>query len=842
MTPKTRMLVVLCVSTALTGSGWATQITLASDGNQAPLQPESWTVVVAKDAIPSEHYAAQEFQSLFQRMTGETLPIQATPPQPTHNIFIGWGKEMEAASVGFSVADLGDEELRIRIRPDNIVIAGGRPRGTLYGVYEFFERYCGVRFLTFDHTHVPKPETVTIPCEDHTYTPPFSFRWSYYHENAAHPDFAARLRCNTVTNDEKLGGVTPQGLINHTFYRYINVEKHGKDHPEYFALINGERRLDVGGGGPEPCVSNPEVIQIIADGILADLRANPGRKNISCSQNDNDAYCRCDNCEAINEREGTPMGSNLYLVNKVAEAVEKEFPDVKVGTLSYWYTRKPPKTMKPRDNVQIQLCSIECCTTWPLDNSNIKKNVEFCRDMEEWGKICDDIWVWHYNTNFASYDLPFPNLQAIGPNVRFFQRNNVKGVFMQANGNGNAGEFSELRNYVMSRCLWNPELDSWALTEEFCKLHYGPAAEAILTYLLYIRVVAEGSGAEPGCFGTPAEFGLNAEVAAKSIAYFTKALRKAESPELKARVEKASICAYRALIECGGHYSFEDGKVRLVFGKGHEDAAQRYIELVERHGMTMASERMPAAEFTAQLRQYVDGRPGVRLENGIWLLTFLPGQGGKMVQMRHKPSERELLATWTRGGMRAAGGTFEEWGEAGLEQLIGDFRAEVVGKSVELTADLGDGSSLERVVRLDGDKVRCMSTLSHGGAEPKAYQIKVHPEWDCASTSTDPAIIGVYIKDGDKWERSTQGWEHYRGPHEDLLHSAAGGAYAFFNHDAGFGILQTYDPAQFAEPRLWWGADRHQLNLELITNRVELKQGRAVSYAYTIEHLERAPG
>ena len=68
----------------------------------------------------------------------------------------------------------------------------------------------------------------------------------------------------------------------------------------------------------------------------------------------------------------------------------KEHPKVKVGTLSYWYTRKPPQTLKPRPNVQIQLCSIECCMIHPIDDPACPKNVEFCQDMDEWGKICDE--------------------------------------------------------------------------------------------------------------------------------------------------------------------------------------------------------------------------------------------------------------------------------------------------------------------------------------------------------------------------------------------------------------------------------------------------------------------
>ena len=67
--------------------------------------------------------------------------------------------------------------------------------------------------------------------------------------------------------------------------------------------------------------------------------------------------------------------------------------------------------------------------------------------------------------------------------MKFFTDSHAKGVFMQANGNGNTGEFCDLRNYVISKCLWKPGADSWALVERFCRLHYGSGADDILAWL-----------------------------------------------------------------------------------------------------------------------------------------------------------------------------------------------------------------------------------------------------------------------------------------------------------------------------------------------------------------------
>jgi len=117
-------------------------------------------------------------------------------------------------------------------------IDGGRPRGTLYGVYEFFEELCGVRYLTHDHTYYPdKAAAIKIPFGTHRYNPTFAFRWSYYGETSKYPEFAARLHTNTVSDDPKLGGKTGYRLVSHNVAYLLPPSQYGKEHPEYYALV-----------------------------------------------------------------------------------------------------------------------------------------------------------------------------------------------------------------------------------------------------------------------------------------------------------------------------------------------------------------------------------------------------------------------------------------------------------------------------------------------------------------------------------------------------------------------------------------------------------------------------
>ena len=177
------------------------------------------------------------------------------------------------------------------------------------------------------------------------------------------------------------------------------------------------------------CCTNPDVIRICTEAIREAMRQQPETTVFSVSQNDCDNHCECPNCQALAKREDSQMAPVLQLVNRVAEAVEKEFPDKIVETLAYQWTRHPPKHMRPRPNVIIRLCSIECCFSHPLATCDSGANRGFRADIEAWAKVAPRLWVWDYTTDFANYLLPFPNQRVLGPNIRFFVAHNVKGIF-----------------------------------------------------------------------------------------------------------------------------------------------------------------------------------------------------------------------------------------------------------------------------------------------------------------------------------------------------------------------------------------------------------------------------
>ena len=437
-------------------------------------------------ATPAERYAAEELAAALSQITGAAFELRELGEEaPESVIVVGPGSLAAKLFPEAELSQLGGEEYVIRVKGGRLLLAGGRPRGTLYAVYRFLQDQLGVRWYTPWFTHIPKHPTLTVGGLNVRGQPAFEYRDPFWCP-AFDGDWAARNGSNSQTArlKEKHGGqVTYKGFV-HTFYQLVPPETYFKTHPEWFALVK-EKRV---GAGAQLCTTDPQLRDFVVERVKAWLLESPGANIISVSQNDHAGACECPRCAAVDEREGSHAGSLLELVNYVAEKLEPEFPNVSVDTLAYQYTRKAPQTLRPRRNVIIRLCSIECNFAQPLENPS---NDLFARDLRGWRRLTDRLYVWDYTTDFSHYLLPFPNHYVLGPNARFFHRNGVVGVFEQGNSQSFSTEMSELRAWLLAQLLWNPYQDDRKLVREFVEAYYGaPATRYILRYLELISKAA----------------------------------------------------------------------------------------------------------------------------------------------------------------------------------------------------------------------------------------------------------------------------------------------------------------------------------------------------------------
>ncbi|MFA4029751.1 MAG: hypothetical protein GDYSWBUE_001045 [Candidatus Fervidibacterota bacterium] len=454
----------------------------------------NYRIVIAKDAIPSEQHAAQELQRYIERMSGAKLPI-VTDDQPMQKreIMVGESAHTKKLRLRVDVKGLGTDGFIMQTVGESLIIVGGKPRGTLYGVYALLEEKFGVRWFAPDVEYVPKVERIELPKLNEMQIPAFEYREVFWTEMMRDADFAARHRLNGqhYRLTEKHGGraVVFYPFV-HSFDLLIPRELY-KEHPEYFPLIGGKRI----NGYVQRCLSNPDVLRLAIERVRQWIKEHPEATIIDVSQNDTGNWCQCENCKSLDDAEGSPSASIIRFVNAIAEAIEKEYPHIRIETLAYTYSRRPPKTLRPRHNVIIRLCSIECCFSHPLDGCPSEQNKRFVEDIKAWRNVAPILYVWDYTTNFAHYIQPFPNLEVLQANVQFFSKHNVVGLFEQGNySQGGNGEMAPLRSYLLAKLLWNPNTDVKKHMDEFLNGYYGNAAKPIRAYidLLHSRVREKG--------------------------------------------------------------------------------------------------------------------------------------------------------------------------------------------------------------------------------------------------------------------------------------------------------------------------------------------------------------
>jgi hypothetical protein len=479
--------ILLCAFLGLSQIAQCDTLTLAQNSKS------TYVIALANDAIPAEKTAATQFQKYFSHITGVQLPIKtetdvdATTPQ----ILIGTGQRVKVLLPNQNWDALGKDGIVIKTVGNNLILTGGRPRGALYATYQFLEDVAGCRWWTPTESTIPHKSTFTINSQNVIYVPPFRFRSHLSSATNYHDEFAVVMRENGHHQrqlDERWGGhYSILGFV-HTFSKLLPPEKYFQQHPEWytdpdnhFLPCTATSKMPAA-QQTQLCFNAPGVQEELTKQALALIKENPDAGYISISQNDNkDGYCRCAECTQLIKEEGSPSAPLLKFVNAVAEKIHQQYPDFMVETLAYHYSEKPPKAIHPAHNVLIRMAPINADFSQPMDSD---KNADVRDNLLAWAKISPQIFIWNYVTNFRDCILPHPNLKNIGGDLRFFAAHHVTGIFEQGDAYTNGvGDFVPLRDWLIGKLMWNPNLDQLQLEDEFLRGYYGNAAPFLRQYL-----------------------------------------------------------------------------------------------------------------------------------------------------------------------------------------------------------------------------------------------------------------------------------------------------------------------------------------------------------------------
>lgn len=522
----------LAVSMILPASVHATDnLVLARQGHT------DYVIVVPRKASPATRRGAQELAQHLKLMSGAEFKIvDDTAPAPDHAILLGITPPGETPDAGANT-DLGADGFVIRTVGDRVSIAGPGPRGTMYGCSALLESL-GVRWFTPTLTIAPASPTITLAPISTRETPAFEYREPFFAE-AFDKDWAARLRLNgnTPALDESTGGKVAYAEFVHTFDSLIPPNLF-EAHPEYFPLIDGRRT----GGYVQRCLTNPDVLALAIAGVDRAFAARPDAVIMSVSQNDCASWCQCEACRKITDQYGAHSGLYLWFVNQVAAAIEKDHPGKLIDTLAYQFTEAPPQGIVPRNNVRVRLCPIAVCESHPYERCDFPATREYVANLAAWSRITSTLYIWHYNTDFANYLMPFPNFDEFPADLRLYQRSGVKGVFFQgAYAPGGGGSDAEMRSYVMAKILWNPSLDADAIVTEWMRGVYGPAWKPMREWFDLLHQHARVPQNHLRIYDPPGDAFFPPDVRAAGDKLFDDAMKLAESDQQRRDIAKARL-------------------------------------------------------------------------------------------------------------------------------------------------------------------------------------------------------------------------------------------------------------------------------------------------------------
>lgn len=217
---------------------------------------------------------------------------------------------------------------------------------------------------------------------------------------------------------------------------------------------------------------------------------------------DRGAYCKCNDCNQRRE-EIKESGLWVILINALSNYLNEwiqlpqdkgglgqEGRTISIATFAYQNTLTPP-TKKNADGVEvpindevvgtdkfvIRIAPIDLNPTYSFYDE--KQTDSVVEAMEGWDLCADHFMFWDYNCNYVEYFWYFPTTHFLKENLMYCKELGVFYAMLQSSYTQKGIWFDDMRNYIVSRLMWNFGWDVNYLINEYLTLYYGEAADIV---------------------------------------------------------------------------------------------------------------------------------------------------------------------------------------------------------------------------------------------------------------------------------------------------------------------------------------------------------------------------
>lgn len=462
------------------------------------------SVIVHADAP----FAAGELRSHLEKIYGRKFSVVREKDFKGKKAAYYVGQTRFARNHGIDFKSFSPEEWRYCFRNGSMILTGHAVNGIDNAVWCFLENELGVRWFTFESTYIPKKVKKISAKLDKRGKPAFLERHIYTSPwtSGLSNDTAKKILLVKTRNRMNNYGRSPIRLSRrtqscHSFYDYVNPQKYFKTHPEYFSMTrDGKRYSGHKRGGSQLCLSNPEVAEVavrhLKEFIAKDRACLPRDKwpvMYDISQMDNARFmCFCPECQKVTAAEGSESGLMLLFINRVANAIAKEYPEILLRTFAYSTTDRAPKKIRPAPNVIIRWCDLysrsDCFR--PLTS---KFNAKQREVIDGWRKTGARLALWDYwnmhGNIFFSPQRVETIVDAIAPDMRYYRSAGFQMIFIESGSSqfANPQNFMDLNVWLVAKLMEDPDRNPEPLIADFMHKHYGPAGAKMYAALNMLR-------------------------------------------------------------------------------------------------------------------------------------------------------------------------------------------------------------------------------------------------------------------------------------------------------------------------------------------------------------------
>jgi Domain of unknown function (DUF4838) len=467
--------------------------------------------------------------------------IEPASPKAGVTTFILVGESELAKKLGQSSDGLGPGGILVRTVGNALVLLGpdnrtpSDPWGSRYAVTTFLEDALGCRYLWPGQSGkvIPKRKTIMVGPIHVRLTPLLKqreVRWSGYSARIqegldrlgfSREDFLkARDKAAATNSDspgwmdwQRMGGTLGLRTGDGTILSAEAWKRFLREHPEWFAMqADGSRYFDPNWERPRLCLSNPDLVEAIAQEKIKELRAHPGQTSTSLIVNDGGSkagFCMCRACKALDPPDGrltriwtydhatgrtrrfmyvSLTDRMLHFYNAVVEKVTKVYPNVLFTGQAYSVCSAPPVREKLHPNVVVRF----------VHNSGLYASDELraqgMADWDAWAKAAHMIW---YRPNSLLWGRHEGTLgvyvHKLAQDFRHIAHDKCIGTDFDSCMHHWATQ--GLNYYVLAKLHWNPDLDVDAVIDDYCRSGFGPAASPIKRYFARIEQLTNETAA-----------------------------------------------------------------------------------------------------------------------------------------------------------------------------------------------------------------------------------------------------------------------------------------------------------------------------------------------------------